>query len=53
MDVDTNTPRNGLHFFGYIIIFAALFGRRLYIANSGNVSIDVRPIGADPTFFFL
>jgi hypothetical protein len=52
MDVDTNTPRNGLHFLATQLFLLPFFGRRLYIAYSGHVSIDVRPIGADPTIFF-
>jgi hypothetical protein len=45
MDVDTNTPRNGLHFLAtQLFLLPFLFGRRLCIAYNGNGSIDVRPI---------
>jgi hypothetical protein len=38
----------------WLPFFFFFLGVRLYIcAYSGNVSIDVRPIGADPTFFFF
>jgi hypothetical protein len=43
MDVDTSTPRNGLHFWLHNYFCCLFFGRRLYIAYGGNVSIDVRP----------
>jgi Ran GTPase-activating protein (RanGAP) involved in mRNA processing and transport len=52
MDVDTNTPRNGLHFWRHNYFCCLFFWASIcYIAYSGHVSIDVRPIGADPTFF--
>jgi predicted nucleic acid-binding Zn ribbon protein len=55
MDVDTNSPRNGLHFWLHNYFCCLFFGRRFFfcIANSGNVSIDVRPTGAYPTVFFF
>jgi hypothetical protein len=52
-DVDTNTPRNGLHFWLHNYFCCLFFfGRRLYIAYSGMLaSIFAQRMGADPTFF--
>jgi hypothetical protein len=51
MDVDTNTPRNGLHFWLHNYFLLPFFGR-LNIAYSGHVSIDVRPVELTLLFFF-
>jgi hypothetical protein len=57
MDVDTNTPRNGLHFWLHVIIFAAfLFGRRavfILLTVGMLASMFAQLIGADPFLFFF
>jgi hypothetical protein len=56
MDVDTNTPRNGLHFLANIIIFAALFlGVFVFVLLTvGMLALMfAQLIGADPTFFLF
>jgi hypothetical protein len=52
MDVDTNTPRNGLHFLATSLFFAALFLGVFVLLTVGMLaSMFAQLIEADPTFF--